>query len=138
MATNHEVGSSILSGCKSFGRLPGLFFCMKLHQLRPLSLALLVTAFDGAWAVQALAVTRVDAVSNVELVSVIIWSFVHLPAALLAGAVLKPLGWMPADPKQMPVAALWVMAGMGLMQTFALTYGVWAWWQGRHGKLGAR
>src|SRR5690242_7787563 len=25
MATNHEVGSSILSGCKSFGRLPGLF-----------------------------------------------------------------------------------------------------------------
>lgn len=111
---------------------------MKLHQLRPLSLALLVTAFDGAWAVQAMSVTRVDAVSNVELVSVIIWSFVHLPAALLCSALLKPLGWMPADPKQMPLVAFGVLAGLGLMQTFALTYGVWSWWLGRQGKLGAR
>jgi hypothetical protein len=53
-------------------RLDYIFMQPKLHQLRPLSLALLVTAFDGAWAVQAMAVTRVDAVSNVELVSVII------------------------------------------------------------------
>lgn len=101
-------------------------------------MALLITAFDGAWAIQALSVTRVDAVSNVELVSVIIWSFVHLPAALLCSAILKPLGWMPADPRLMPEAAMGVLGALGLAQTFALTYGMWSWWLGRQGRLGAR
>ncbi len=109
---------------------------MTLRWLRPLHLALLLCAFDGAWAIQALSVSRVDAVSNVELSSLIVWCFFHLPAALLASAVLKPLGWLPADPHQTPDAALVLMGILGLAQTFALSYGLWAWWQRRQGRLG--
>ena len=80
------------------GSIKTKIMTLDFRWLRPLPLALLATAFDGAWALQALSVTRVDAVSNVELVSVIVWCFFHLPAALLCSAVLKPLGWLPADP----------------------------------------
>lgn len=97
-------------------------------RLSPLQLALLLTAFDGAWAFQAMSITRVHAVSNVELLSLIIWCFLHLPAALLASLVLKPLGWL-ADPQNMPAGALVVLAALGLLQTFGLSYGLWGWWQ---------
>jgi len=108
---------------------------MTLRWLRPIHLALLATVFDGAWAVQALSVTRVDAVSNVELVSLIIWCFFHLPAALVCSAVLKPMGWLPADPHQMPDAALLLFGAMGLAQTFALVFGLWSWWRSRRPAL---
>ena len=99
----------------------------------PLRLALALTAFDGVWAIQAISVTRVHAVSNVELLSLILWCYAHLPAALLASALLKPLGWLPADPRLMPVAALGVLGALGLAQTFALAYYACRWWQGRTG-----
>jgi ABC-type amino acid transport system permease subunit len=99
-----------------------------LTWLSPFRFALALTAFDGFWAVQAMTVTRVHAVSNVELLSLILWCYFHLPAALLASALFKPLGWLPADPQQMPVAALFVLAALGLAQTFALAYLAWRWW----------
>lgn len=104
-----------------------------LPWLSPLRLALVLTAFDGVWAAQAISVTRVHAVSNVELISLILWCYFHLPAALLADLVLKPLGWLPPDPMKMPLAALGLLGAFGLAQTFALTYGLWRWWQRRPG-----
>jgi hypothetical protein len=74
-------------------------------------------------------VTRVHAVSNVELLSLILWCYFHLPAALLVSALLKPLGWLPADPMQMPVAALFVLAAVGLAQTYVLSFFGWRWWR---------
>jgi hypothetical protein len=104
--------------------------------LSPLRLALILTACDGAWAFQALSVARVQAVSNVELISVIVWCYLHLPAALLASAILQPLGYLPQDPAQMPLGALGVLVCLGLLQTFALAYGLWRWAQAHDGALG--
>ena len=75
-----------------------------------------------------MSVTRVHAVSNVELLSLILWAYVHLPAALLASALLKPLGFLPVDPTQMPDSALLVTGLFGLLQTFAISYWAWVWW----------
>jgi hypothetical protein len=103
--------------------------------LSPLRFALALTAFDAAWALQAMSVTRVQAVSNVELVSLILWCYFHLPAALLASALLKPFGWMPEDPHAMPMGALGVLGVLGLAQTFVLAYALWRWLQGRRWDL---
>jgi hypothetical protein len=103
--------------------------------LSPLRLALILTAFDGAWAVQALSVIRVQAVSNVELISAIVWCYFHLPAALIASVLLQPLGSLPEDPAQMPLSALGLLVALGLLQTFGLVYGAWRWTLGRRKAL---
>ena len=99
-----------------------------LRWMSPLRFALALTAFDGFWAYQAMTVTRVHAVSNVELLSLILWCYFHLPAALLASALFKPLGWMPSGSLQMPAAALLVLAALGLAETYALAYAARRWW----------
>jgi hypothetical protein len=104
---------------------------MTFSRIHPSAFAILATAFDALWAAQAMAVTRVHAVSNVELLSLIVWCFAHLPAALLASAVLKPLGWLPSPPETMPDAALGVLVGLGLLQTFGLAWAIGAWAQRR-------
>jgi hypothetical protein len=100
-----------------------------LKWLSPLKFAFLLTAFDAFWAAQAMSVTRVHAVSNVELLSLILWCYFHLPAALLASALLKLCGALPADPKQFSGGGLLCLALLGLAQTLTLAYAFWRWWQ---------
>jgi hypothetical protein len=100
-----------------------------LLRLSPLRFALVFSLLDAVWAVQALSAAQVHAVSNVELISLILWCFFHLPALLLANLLLHP--WMPADPQATPASALAAAGLLALAQTWGLAYFGWRWWQAR-------
>jgi hypothetical protein len=100
---------------------------MNRPPLRHLSLALGLAAFDAAWAWQALHAGGPHAVSNVALVSLVLWSYFHLPAALAASWLAGWLGWLPQGAGPLPAAALWLTGALGLAQTFLLTLLILRW-----------
>src|SRR5882757_7314203 len=99
------------------------------RRISPPRFAFVWIILDAVWAVQALSAVQVHAVSNVELISLILWCFFHLPALLLANLLMHP--WLPANPQATPPGALALAGLFGLAQTGALAYWGWRWWQGR-------
>jgi hypothetical protein len=69
--------------------------------------------------------------SNVALVSLIVWSTAHLPAAVLGGLLLRPFGVLDHGAEGLPGWSLGFMAVLGLLQAFGMAYGLAWWWQRR-------
>jgi hypothetical protein len=103
-----------------------------LMRLRPLPFALAILALDAVWAVQAFGVSPTRAGSNVALVSLMVWTVLHLPAAILGGLVLKPFGVLDHGAAELPAWAILLTAGLGLLQAFGMAYGFMVWWNKRH------
>lgn len=97
--------------------------------LSPLRLALLAGALDAAWAWQAFHAQPTHAASHVPMLSLVLWTFAHLPAFALGSWLLKLSGQLEAE--QLSAAARWLLAGLGLLQTCALAWGLGAWWRRR-------
>ena len=99
---------------------------------RPWQGATLLTLFDLVWCVQAFGQQPSHATSTVSLASLVLWVYLHLPAALLASLFLKPSGvFEQLASMPLPWWALASFAGLGLAETFGLSYGLLAWWKGR-------
>jgi hypothetical protein len=101
-------------------------------KLRPLPFAVLILALDAVWAAQAFSVSPTRAGSNVALVSLMVWTVLHLPAAILGGLLLRPFGVLDHGASGLPGWALLLTALLGLLQSFGLAYGLAAWWVRRH------
>ena len=98
-----------------------------MFRLRPVPLALLLTAFDALWAWQALSAVPRHASSTVSLASLIVWVVFHLPAAALASALLKLGGALDHGAEGLSSGAFVFMAALGLLQTFGLSWGLFTW-----------
>ena len=123
MATNHEAGSSNLSECKSSA---GWGYAISRPPWRwalPLALALA----DGAWGLQALATRPPTADSRVALASLGVWFFLHLPAAVVGGAVLRLLGRFNGGLDGLAPLTRWTLAALGALQVLALARLLVAW-----------
>lgn len=97
----------------------------------PLTFALLILILDGVWAAQAFSAVPTNAGSNVALVSLIVWATLHLPAGILGGLLLRPFGVLDHGARALPGWSLGLLAALGLLQAFAMTYVVARWWQRR-------
>lgn len=102
-----------------------------MPRARPYHFALLICALDALWAWQAFSAVPTNAGSNVALVSLIVWSTLHLPAGILGGWLLQPFGVLSHGAADLPGWALLFMAALGLIQSAAMAWGVAAWWQHR-------
>ncbi len=93
-------------------------------RLWSLRLGLAVAVLDFAWARSMLSLVQdSNPASTVRLTGAVVWIFLHLPAALLAGLPFQA----PASPSEpLPPAELGLMALLGAAQMGAL-----AWWLGR-------
>ena len=99
---------------------------------RPWQGATLLTLFDLVWCVQAFGQQPSHATSTVSLASLVLWVYLHLPAALLASQLLKPWGvFEQAASTPLPWWAMLSFAGLGLAETFGLSYAGLYWWKGR-------
>ena len=100
--------------------------------LSPRRLAVLITLFDLVWCLQALSQRPSHATSTVSVASLVLWIYLHLPAALLASLLLKPWISLEGGPSAaLPWGALAIFAVLGLLQTYGLAYGLARWRQGR-------
>jgi hypothetical protein len=108
-----------------------------MTRIRPLPFALLVLALDAVWALHAFSAVPRHGGSNVAMVSLIVWSTLHLPAAILGGLLLRPFGVLDHGAAGLPGWSLAFMAGLGLLQSFGLAYGLAWWWRRRGERLGA-
>jgi hypothetical protein len=100
--------------------------------LKPWQWASLITLFDLGWCLQAFSQQPSHASSTVSVASLVLWIYLHLPAALLASLLLKPWGlFEQAAASALPLWALALFAGLGLLETFGLAYGTVSWWRGR-------
>lgn len=132
MATNHEVGSSTLSGCKNFDTVSGGSLVLVSQKFKPWQWASLLTLFDLVWCLQAFGQQPSHATSTVSVASLVLWIYLHLPAALAASLLLKPWGlFEQAATTPLPSWALLSFAGLGLIETFGLTYAAVSWFKGR-------
>jgi hypothetical protein len=93
----------------------------------PFRLALVASALDLLWAVQALGQVPRHASSTVSVLSLTLWMTAHLPAAVLAGGLLKLCGLAQTGAGQSTLPAYGITAGLGLAQTFALVFGLATW-----------
>ncbi len=87
--------------------------------------ALIACVLDSCWALQALRAVPRHTGSTVDLVSLGLWVALHLPAAFLAGLLLRTSPG-PGLPPWMPP----VLGGLGVLETFLLAYG-WRRWRQR-------
>lgn len=108
-----------------------------MSRLKPVHFGLLILALDAVWAWHAFGAVPRHGGSNVALVSLIVWSFLHLPAGILAGWVLRPFGVLDQGAQGLPGWALAFTAGLGLLQAYALAYGLAWWWQRRRARATA-
>ncbi|HTA16783.1 MAG TPA: hypothetical protein VK786_03465 [bacterium] len=92
--------------------------------LRPLRLASYLTLLDCIWAVQALGSVPSHRGSNVTMVSLVVWVVLHLPAVVLSGGPLYAAGALKGPVTGLPVWSLVLLGALGLLQTFALVYGL--------------
>jgi hypothetical protein len=90
----------------------------------PIKWALLAASLDAAWAVQAFSSVPRHPGSNVQLVSLIVWVVLHLPAAALASAGLKFFGLLRDTDGAVSPVALGALALAGVAETFGAAY--WA------------
>jgi hypothetical protein len=93
----------------------------------PLRTALLCTALDLGWVLQAMAATPRHGGSNVALVSLVVWVVAHLPAAILASGLLKLGGALDGPSLALPAWSYVVLGALGLLQTFGLAWGFSSW-----------
>jgi len=98
-----------------------------MFRLRPLAVAVILTAFDALWAYQALSAVPRNVSSTVSLASLIVWVVFHLPAAALASGLLKGLGALDQGASGLPPLALGLIAVLGLLETFLISWGVFTW-----------
>ena len=128
MATNHEAGGSNPSNCNTSSRgLPILLFDRPMFRLRPIAVAVILTAFDAFWAFQALSAVPRNVSSTVSLASLIVWVVFHLPAAALASGLLKMMGALDQGAAGLSPAAFGLIAVLGLLETFLISWGVFTW-----------
>ena len=97
---------------------------------KPLSLALLFTALDALWALQAFSAIPRNEASTVSIASLAFWSVLHLPAGIVGSLLLKPFGYLRSA-EALPAWALAFYAGLGLVQAFALSFYLTRWFQRR-------
>lgn len=116
MATNHEAGSSNLSECKSHAGWGCFILRTPWGWALPLALALA----DGGWGLQALAARPHTPNSRVALASLALWFFLHLPAAVAAGAVLALGGGLGGGLDGLAPVARWTFAVLGGLQVLGL------------------
>lgn len=100
-----------------------------MSRFRPLHFGLLILGLDAIWTLHAFSAVPRNAGSNVALVSLIVWSTAHLPAAILGGLLLRPFGVLDHGAQNLPAWSLLFMAGLGLLQAAAMAWGLAAWWQ---------
>lgn len=100
-----------------------------MNRFRPIHFGLLLCALDALWAWQAFGAVPKTAGSNVALVSLIVWSTFHLPAAFLGGLILKPFGVLQVSADALPAWVLLFNAGLGLLQTLLLGWGLALGWR---------
>ena len=123
MATNHEAGSSNLSECKSSTGLG----CFYLRPAWAWALAVSLAGLDGAWGLQALAAKPHTENSLVALASLAVWFFLHLPAAILGGALLKLFGLFDGGLDGLAPPARWTLALLGSLQVLGLARAAQIW-----------
>ena len=123
MATNHEAGSSNLSECKS-STDPGYFF---LTPAWAWAMALGLALADGLWGLQALAAKPHTENSLVALASLAVWFFLHLPAAMLGGAVLRMTGSFDGGLDGLAPTTRWTFACLGSLQALVMARLALAW-----------
>jgi hypothetical protein len=61
------------------------------------------------------------------MVSMIVWVVLHLPAAALAGGVLKAAGTLKDPAAALPAWSFFLTGILGLLQTFGLVFGLASW-----------
>jgi len=82
---------------------------------------LLPALLDALWAAQALAQKPGTDASVVTMASLAVWLFLHIPAAALAGLILRWCGESLSGGAQgLSLAARWTLGGLGSLQTLAL------------------
>ncbi len=98
----------------------------RLSQRWSVRFGFLAAIADGLWSSQALAIERgVDAVSNVEVSGLIVWIYLHLPAALTASWIAEKMELTPADSSAPFTASILIcMAFLGATQSALIAAGL--------------
>jgi hypothetical protein len=82
---------------------------------------------DGLWGLQALAARPHTQNSLVALASLAVWFFLHLPAAVIGGALLKLLGRFDGGLDGLAPLTRWSFAALGSLQALLMARLLGAW-----------